>query len=352
MTYAYVFGPVASSRLGRSLGLDILGKRICSMDCLYCEVGATDILTLERAPWVPAETILAELAHWAEHMTIPPDYITLGGSGEPCLNSDLATIIQGCRAILPHIPVAVLTNATLLDNDDVRADLALADAVLPSLDSLVEREFRRINRTCGNITAAQVAQGIARFAQEYNGSLFLEVLLVEGINDSQENLHSLQAYLRGLGAYRPARIDVTTLSRPGTWPEARPVSPEVLAHWRASLEPLAAHSSGTILDASKGKAPSQEAHTPHNAPSMDTIAETTTTHHIAEAILRSLQRRPQSVAQLATALAQHEEQIVPALRLLEQQGRITQASEAALLYDALGNPFWSITPAGLKCHQE
>ncbi len=102
MPLAHVFGPVASGRLGRSLGLDLLGGRVCSMDCLYCEVGATDVHTCERAPYVPARVLLDELARWRDaEAAIRLDHVTLGGSGEPCLNSDLARIIAGCRDILP-----------------------------------------------------------------------------------------------------------------------------------------------------------------------------------------------------------------------------------------------------------
>lgn len=358
MTYAYVFGPVASSRLGLSLGLDLLGRRICSMDCLYCEVGQTDVHTLERAPWVPAGVILDELAHWAASATTLPDHVTLGGSGEPCLNSDLAAIIAGCRRILPGIPVAVLTNATLLDRADVRADLCLADVVLPSLDSLVEREFRRINRTCEGVTAASVAAGIRTFAQEYTGRIWLEILLVEGINDSTENLDLLHHYVREIA---PDRVDVTTLSRPGTWSGARPVSAATLTRWRDTLTPLCrkagpAHDAGSAAAPHTSQAPRSKPHgkatgkPPESAAGFAAASTTTAIHAPASpdaatlenAILQTLRRRPQTAAQLALALTCPEKAVNAALDGLHLRGCIRHAEEAALSRDAAGEPFWTL----------
>jgi len=186
--YRFVFGPVLSGRLGRSLGLDLLGSKVCSMDCVYCEVGPTRVRTRERKTWVPPRELLDELAAWKAEGFEAPDVVTLGGSGEPTLNSGLAEILAGCRTILPGVPVAVLTNSTLLDDASVRRELCAADMVLPSLDSLVEEEFAAVNRPLRGITAAGCAQGIRDLRREFSGRLFLEVLLCRGWNDSAANL--------------------------------------------------------------------------------------------------------------------------------------------------------------------
>ena len=220
MAYKYVFGPVLSGRLGRSLGLDLLGGRICSMDCIYCEVGATRELTTERRVCVPAVAILEELAAWKAEGHATPEAVTLGGLGEPCLNAAMGDVIAGARALFPGTDIAVLTNGTLMADPAVRAELALADAVLPSLDSLVESEFRAVNRPADGITAQGVAEGLLTFRREFAGKIFLEILLVEGVNDSDENLDRLTEFCKRL---RPDRVDVVTTTRPGTVKGTRPV---------------------------------------------------------------------------------------------------------------------------------
>ena len=326
MSYTYIFGPVASSRLGYSLGLDLLGKRICSMDCLYCEVGKTDTLTTERAPYVPAEVILEELERWAQENTDRPDHVTLGGSGEPCLNSELAQIISGCRRILPDTPVAVLTNAVALDDSNVIAALMDADVVLPSMDSLVESEFRKLNRPCGGVTAEHVRKGVLSFAAAYTGTIFLEILLVQGINDSDENLALLKEFVRELD---PDRVDVTTISRPGTLDTIRPVTKEQRTTWCDAFENCLTRpdSPGTVF-----------LRTGQRADFVERDLEAA-----ADMLLRSLQRRPQTPGQLAMALALSLEKVEAALALLEQRGtvqRTTLSQNAAPPHD-VDEPFYS-----------
>ncbi|MDR3042767.1 MAG: radical SAM protein [Desulfovibrio sp.] len=351
MPLAHVFGPVASGRLGRSLGLDLLGGRVCSMDCLYCEVGATDVHTCERAPYVPAPVLLDELARWrdaeaAKHGATPGgrppaalvDHVTLGGSGEPCLNSDLARIIAGCRDILPGVPVAVLTNSTLLHRDDVRADLAGADVVLPSLDSLVEAEFRVLNRPCKGVTARGVADGLLGFARGFGGRIYLEVLLARGINDTAENLALLRDYVRQLA---PHRVDVTTLSRPGASPRALPVGRDVLARWSDELNMAA----GCPQTAPVGHGPTAAVPddgccraartTDADAP----VSHSMDTETLQEAVLRSITRRPQTAPQLAKALGAPLDAVRNALDELTARGACAPVAETALPRDTDGEIF-------------
>jgi len=126
-----VFGPVLSGRLGRSLGLDLLGARICSFDCLYCEAGPTATKTTRRAVYVRPDAILSELAAHKAMDPSPVDAVTLGGLGEPCLNEGIGEIIAGAKRVYPGVPVAILTNSSLLWQDAARADIMGADIVLP-----------------------------------------------------------------------------------------------------------------------------------------------------------------------------------------------------------------------------
>jgi len=302
MTFKYVFGPVMSGRLGRSLGLDLLGGRVCSMDCVYCEVGATRNLTLERKPYVPAKDILDELAEWKAAKLATPDAITLGGLGEPSLNSEMAEVITGARELFPDTDIAVLTNASLMTDELVRHELALADVVLPSLDSLVDDEFSKVNRPCEGVTPAAIAAGLLEFKKEFKGKIFLEILLAKGINDSDVNLGKLKDFCKRLA---PDRVDVVTLTRPGTIKGVRPVDGEVISRWRKAL------SAGEARTDDR-KAARKEEFSMERATAF---------------IKASLARRPQTVLQLAEALNAEPKTVRLAVEALEKAGDIVACQD-------------------------
>lgn len=308
MAFNYIFGPVMSGRLGLSLGLDLLGENICSMDCVYCEVGATTTLTLDRRAWVPARVILDELSRWVAEGG-DTEYVTLGGSGEPTLNADMGAVIRGVRRIVPGKPVAVLTNASTLHLPDVRRELCLADVVLPSLDSLVPQEMRRLNRCVSGVDPETVAQGLLSFREEFPGAIFLEVLLAAGYNDSEENLQALQEFVPRLD---PDRVDVVTLTRPGTLDAARAVDESTMARWRKALhahQPHAAHAEARVR-----QLPPEQA---------------------ADAVRSSLARRPQTVLQLAGGIGLAPERVREALERLEREN-------ALVTREGEGGPYYSV----------
>ncbi|BCS89430.1 radical SAM protein [Pseudodesulfovibrio sediminis] len=302
MALKYIFGPVMSGRLGRSLGLDLLGDRVCSMDCVYCEVGATRELTETRRTYVPATELLDELAQWKALGLDDPDMITLGGLGEPCLNAEMAEVIKGTRRLFPHTDIAVLTNATMMTDPDVRRDLCLADVVLPSLDSLVDDEFAQVNRPCEGISPQAVAEGLLEFKKEFNGNIFLEILLAEGINDSDENLEKLKIFCKRLA---PDRVDVVTLTRPGTVKGVLPVDGEVLSRWRMALG--SGKTRSTTRQASDHKELSLE--------------------QVTSSILASINRRPQTAQQLADALNTDINRVREAVEALTKEGDVTHRDD-------------------------
>ena len=320
--YRHVFGPVLSGRLGRSLGLDLLGARVCSMNCVYCESGPLARLTLARAPYVPAAALLDELAAWeavrAARGEPLPDVVTLGGMGEPTLNSDMPAIIAGARRILPGVPVAVLTNASLMTDPAVRAELALADLVLPSLDALVPEEFARVNRGHPGLDPKAIAEGVLAFRQGCNTRLCLEVLLVAGVNDSARNLDLLADYCNRL---QPDRVDVVTLSRPGTEAWARPVDADTLARWRARLGVFASRADG------------ERARVAGRAEKRQEQRGSLSQGEVRARILASLARRPQTAAQLASALLAPDHVVERALSELLAQGLAEEIRP-----DAAGTP--------------
>ncbi|MCK4677003.1 MAG: radical SAM protein [Bacteroidales bacterium] len=218
--YKYLFGPVPSRRLGMSLGVDLVPHKVCSLNCIYCECGRTTNLTLERKEYVPYDEVVKELDHY--FVSNPnPDYITFSGSGEPTLNSRIGDILTFIKQKNPDIPVAVLTNGTLLSQKQVRNELLNADVVLPSLDAASDLSFRKINRPLHALSISEYIKGIQDFRNEYKGKIWLEVLIIPGYNDSREDLELLK---KAFGKIRPDSIQLNALDRPGAIKDLRTAS--------------------------------------------------------------------------------------------------------------------------------
>ena len=168
----HVFGPVPSRRLGRSLGIDLVPFKICTYNCIYCQLGPTTNLTLERKEWVPFDKVIEE-AREKIRSADGIDYITFSGSGEPTLHSRIGELIREFKR-LSSIPVAVLTNGSLLWQKDVQDDLLEADLVIPSLDAPDRGLFRHVNRPHPDLAFDQVVEGLVKFRERYHGRIWLE----------------------------------------------------------------------------------------------------------------------------------------------------------------------------------
>ncbi|KAB2928229.1 MAG: radical SAM protein [Leptonema illini] len=223
--YRYLFGPVPSRRLGMSLGVDLVPKKVCSLDCVYCEAGATTRLTVERKEYVPYADLTAELTQFFSSGNPDPDYVTFSGSGEPTLNSRIGDVIAFIKGIRPHIPVAVLTNGTLLSDPEVRKALLAADVVLPSLDAATPRAFRRINRPEKSLSLEGHIDGLVAFRDEFPGRIFLEVFLLPGYNTDEDDILALR---KAITRIRPDAIQLNTLDRPGVLEDLRSATAEEL----------------------------------------------------------------------------------------------------------------------------
>lgn len=217
----HLFGPVPSRRLGFSLGIDIIPAKTCTLNCVYCQLGPTPELTLKRKAYVPAETIITEVA---EVLKKKPriDFLTFSGSGEPTLNSELGKMIRGLKKIT-KIPIAVITNGSLLYRKEVRRDLMEADAVLPSLDAVSVKSFQAINRPHSKLKAESMIAGLRTFGREYPGKIWLEVMLVKGVNDSAAELKRISKVVESL---RVDKVQLNTVVRPPAEKNALPLSPE------------------------------------------------------------------------------------------------------------------------------
>ena len=203
----HIFGPVPSRRLGRSLGIDLVPSKTCTYDCLYCQVGLTTEKTIQRKSWIAVDEIIAELK---DKLLTKPDYITLSGSGEPTLYRDCGKLIAEIKKIT-SVPIAVITNGSLLFMPEVRKDLLDADLVLPSLDAGDEETFKKINRPASEITFDKMMQGLIDFRKEYKGKYWLEVFLIAGLNDSDEHIEKISQCVEKI---RPDKVQLNTVTRP------------------------------------------------------------------------------------------------------------------------------------------
>jgi wyosine [tRNA(Phe)-imidazoG37] synthetase (radical SAM superfamily) len=195
-----VFGPVPSRRLGLSLGISPLPKKTCNYACVYCQLGRTRRMTNQRQEFLPLETMVAEFRHFLKSR-VSFDVVTIVGEGEPTLYLKLGQLISVLQNLTDK-PVAVITNGSLLAEEEVRSALKRADLVLPSLDAYDEESFRKINRPLGKIKFKDVYEGLRSFSLNYQGQLWLEMMLVQGLNDDEESLEKLKGLLQGLNYQR------------------------------------------------------------------------------------------------------------------------------------------------------
>ncbi len=234
MNYKHLFGPVQSRRLGISLGIDLVGAKICSLDCVYCECGSTATLTLERQEYVRADAIIGELKDYLKSRP-KLDFITFGGSGEPTLNTGFGRVVRFIKESYPEYPCALLTNGTLFYLPDVRRDALPFDLVLPNLDAVSNTAFARLNRPDMELDNGRIIEGLVAFRKEFKGPIWLEVFIVPGINDNDAELKLLkEAALK----INPDRVQLNSLDRPGACDWVAPATGDHLRAIARSFAPL------------------------------------------------------------------------------------------------------------------
>ena len=230
----FLFGPVNSRRLGRSLGIDLFREKICNLNCVYCEVGPTTVPANRRGLYSPTREILAEITEFCSdpHRLAAVDVLTVTAKGEPTLHLDLGVILRHIKSLTDK-PVAVLTNGTTLADDEVREALQLADIVVPSLDAVRAESFSKVDRPARGLTVEAIINGLRDFSRAYRGRLWLEILLVRDINDADADIDALLPVLTTL---RLDRIQLNTVVRPPADPGARPVAEARLAEIARRLQ--------------------------------------------------------------------------------------------------------------------
>ena len=290
----YLYGPVPSRRLGLSLGVDIVPYKVCTLDCVYCQIGRTTDLTTERRAYVAADVILEEIRGRVAQ-GLKADYITIGGSGEPTLNSELGVLVDGIKA-MTDIPVALLTNGTLFYRADVRGESAKADVVLPSLDAGDAMTFGRLNRPHVDLSIEKLVDGLSRFRDDFRGRIWLEVFVISPINTTEEDIDRID---QCIGRIRPDKVHLNTAVRPTADPDVKRVEIEQLKAIARKLGPRCE----IISDFSQ-------------APSGATAGAG------ADDVLALLRRRPCSVDDISSGLHIHRHEVLKIAAQLQDKGVI------------------------------
>jgi wyosine [tRNA(Phe)-imidazoG37] synthetase (radical SAM superfamily) len=298
----YIFGPVPSRRLGRSLGVDLVPFKTCTYDCIYCQLGQTTNKTMQRKKWVPINAVIEQLK---KKLDSKPDYITLSGSGEPTLFLRLEELV--CRIKdTTDVPIAVLTNGSLLWLPEVREALKLADLVIPSLDAGSNRTFQYVNRPHRDITFRKMLEGLVKFRNEYKGNYWLEVFVLAGVTTLEAELKKLKAHISNIC---PDKVQVNTVTRPPAEDFAEPAPQKQLEAIAKQL-----YKNAEVIADYSGVHKQQ-----------DFLAQ-------REDVLALLKRRPCTIEDIAAGIGLHRNEVVKYVQELCSEGKIEATTKRNQLY--------------------
>lgn len=300
----HIYGPVPSRRLGFSLGIDIIPFKICSLNCIYCQLGPTTKKTIHRKEYLSSSEILSQIKKkLSSGQRI--DYITFSGSGEPTLNKTLGKLIREIRKIT-SIPVAVLTNSTLLSQKSTRNALMDADLVVPSLDAATQEIFVKVNRPHSSLKLEEIIEGLRKLRQEFKGTIWLEIMLVKGVNDSPSHIRKLK---EAIARIKPDKVQLNTVIRPPAEEFARPLSMRELE----KINKVFGKNCEIIAEFSRE-------------------AQKSTPENLEGAILSLIQRRPVTLADISNSLGKHKNEIIKYLNFLLVEGKIKSVIHKGLKY--------------------
>ena len=297
MKYKHLFGPVPSRRLGISLGVDLVPHKVCSMNCIYCEVGRTTNLTIKRGDYIPLKDLMVELKDYLKNEP-ELDYITFSGAGEPLLHNGIGEIISFIKNKYPQYKLALITNSTLLYDEDVRNDIKDIDLILPSLDAASDLVFRKLNRPAAKLELFDIIEGIIEFKKMFSGEMWLEVFLSPGLNDTEEELALLKKEITRIA---PDQVQLNTLDRPGTERGLEPISEKRMNEIAKFFKPLPVEVIAKFKSRNKIK-------------SYDT--------NIESAILETISRRPCTAMDLSEMLGVHINGVNKYISSLLKENRI------------------------------
>lgn len=302
--FSCTYGPVPSRRLGFSLGVDVLPSKLCSFNCIYCQLGPTARNITRRKEYVSASIVISQIQEILKTKK-NIDYITFSGSGEPTLNSKIGQLIQEIKS-LTDIPVAVLTNSSLLTRKSVREALKEADLVVPSLDAATQDVFIKVNRPYPSFRIEKIIQGLKEFRRIFKGSLWLEVMLVKGVNDSSSHILELK---KAITEINPDKVQLNTVVRPPAEEFAQPLSLDKLKWIRKAL----GKKCEIIADFPRKK----QLHPEEN---------------LEKAIVGMIRRRPVTLADISSSLGKHKNEIIKHLDILIKEKRVRAVIHEGLTY--------------------
>ena len=311
--YRHLYGPVPSRRLGRSLGIDLVPHKICTYDCIYCQIGKTTKWTLARREYIPVKEVLKEIKTFLSEK-IPFDHFSLSGSGEPTLHSRIRPLIEGIKQ-MSQVPVAVITNASLLWMKTVQDDLLLADVVLPSLDGVSSRIFEKINRPHEKLSIGKIIEGLVEFRKMYRGQIWLEILFCRGVNDTPSELRKMK---EAVDRIRPDLIHLNTVVRPPSEKWVTPLSQREMEE----IQSLFGAKAVIISEFDRHPSPASPG-------------------DVAEGIVRILRRRPLSLSDLSKGLGIPREDMENYLAPLVKEGRIRSRTFGESVYYEVADDFKS-----------
>lgn len=309
----YVFGPVPSRRLGQSLGIDTIPLKTCNWNCIYCQLGRSKPLRNERLDYIPLSEIMSQFKiALGSHKPEEIDWITFVGSGEPTLHAGIGWLINEVKK-LTDIPVAVITNGSLLFLQSVRKALKAADAVLPSLDAGTQKLYKKINRPHPDISFNRFIEGLVTFRNEFQGDLWVEVMLVQDVNDTEE---ALIAIAKKMEQIQPDKVHIGIPTRPPAEKWVKPPNEEGIMRAIAILGEVAMV-----------------------APPLEGKFDLGGGEDVIDAIIAIITRHPMSDDQLLRAIAdfpvEQRAEIIDALK----------ASNQAQIIERFGQHFWCAMPS-------
>lgn len=205
----YLYGPVDSRRLGLSLGISLTPYKTCNFDCVYCQLGRTAQRVNKRKEYIKISEILGELKDWAttnQSILKRTKYITLSGLGEPTLNIKIKELIKGIKKIT-RVPIAVITNSSYLSDPAVRSGLSGASLIVPSLDAVDQAVFEKVDRPDKLTKIKDIISGLISLRKEFRGKIWLEVMLVKGLNDNLKEIAKLREVITKIN---PDRIQLNS----------------------------------------------------------------------------------------------------------------------------------------------
>ena len=307
--FKYLYGPVPSRRLGRSLGIDLVPHKICTYDCVYCQIGKTTQKTLDRREYIPVKEVLEEVERFLKEEISSIDYLSLTGSGEPTLHSKIGSIIHGIKKIT-SIPVAVITNGSLLYLKEVQKDLLDADVILPSLDAVSSEVFTKINRPDEGFSVERMVEGLVQFRKIYKGQIWLEILFCRGVNDSQSELALMK---EAINRIQPDKIHLNTVVRPPS------------EKWVLPLDEIEMERVRDVFGEKAEIISEFDRHPP-------LISE----RDIKEEILKVLRRRPLSLSDLSKGMGISQNELDQYITPLTQEGKIRPRIFSESVYYEIG----------------